>query len=435
MSEPLSVRLSGIEIGGLLPDGSLEWVSGWEDLAPLNSRALSCSIPFGTKAADPAPFFGGLLPEGIGLDRLAREAGVASNDLYGLLAEVGADVGGSVTIGEPRPPVDPLEIVETEYEAILAKAQGYLRGSTVGGGGSSATGVQAKIALTRYAATDPWLIGRGSTPSTHILKPVPHEHGARIRSEAALNDLARSLGLSNHDAWVESAGERDVLIVERYDRVRQASNAIDRVHQEDAAQALGLPWGGNDKYESVNQRAKLRNLAGLLRRAGSVFGAGGSEREQLLALVTLQVLSGNTDAHAKNYSLMLPPLAAGSSGASVGIALADAYDVVPQKFFAPVPDPLAMSVNDVFDSSRVTAGDLVAEGTSWGIRASDATRVVERVLSDAGQHIERLGLGHGAPESLGAFMLEQIGNLLRGDAAWTRKLPVSISFPQVPRNG
>ncbi|QTV80934.1 HipA domain-containing protein (plasmid) [Microbacterium sp. NIBRBAC000506063] len=199
--------------------------------------------PLRAPALDPQPFFGGLLPEGAGLERLARETRVASNDLFGLLSEVGADVGGAVTIGEPRPALDPIVIEEDEYDRILEGAAGYIRGTSVGGGGSSATGIQPKVALTWDPQAERWSIGRGSTPSTHLLKPVPVEYAERVSAEAYLNDIARALDLSAHDARVEPAGERLVLVVERYDRIREGSG-LRRLHQEDAAQALGLPWAG-----------------------------------------------------------------------------------------------------------------------------------------------------------------------------------------------
>jgi len=425
VSEPPLVRLSGEELGELLPNATVRWRDDWSRLAPLNARVLSHSLPFGAAGLDAAPFFGGLLPEGVGLERLAREARVASNDLVGLLAEVGADVGGSVTIGEPRPPREPIVIDETEYDRILERAAGYIRGSTVGGGGSSATGVQPKVALTWDPRAENWLVGRGSTPSTHLLKPVPNELSARVRAEAYLNEVARALGLSAHDARIEDAGERTVLVVERYDR-RRTPDAIVRIHQEDAAQALGLPWGGNDKYESVNPRASLVNIARLV--GGSALSSRTTDRDRLLALTTLNVVAGNTDAHAKNFSVMLPELAE-AFRAPAGARLADAYDIVPQVLFTRgESDPLAMRVGGEFAPGSVTVEHLVREAESWGMPRGRATSVVEDTLRGLVTAVEALGERHGVSAGLPAFLLEQTGNLLRGDRAWTRPLPPAIAF-------
>ena len=425
MPEPLIVRLSGAEIGEIEPSGRFRWTPEWMRLAPLNARVLSSSLPFGASALDSEPFFGGLLPEGAGLERLAREARVASNDLFGLLSEVGADVGGAVTIGEPRPALDPIVIEEEEYGRILERAAGYIRGISVGGGGSAATGVQPKVALTWEPQPGRWLIGRGSTPSTHLLKPVPVEHGDRIRAEAYLNDIARTLGLSAHEARVEPAGERLVLVVERYDRLREGSG-IRRLHQEDAAQALGLPWGGNSKYESVDARASLRGIARILPH--SALAAAPSERERLLSLTVLNLTAGNTDAHAKNVSFLLPDLGAAFGADAERIRLADAYDLVPQVLFEADPPPLAMRINGRSLPGGITIADLVAEGVSWGLRESRASEIVESVLDEVIAAVSARPAGDAVARRVSALLQEQSENLLRGDPAWTRPLPPAIAL-------
>lgn len=436
VSEPLPVRLSGERIGELREDGGFEWDEGGLRDVPLSAPVLSHSLPFGGASKGAAPFFGGLLPEGLGLERLARESRVVSSDLYGLLAEVGADVSGSVTIGEPRPPLDPLLIEEQEFAGILERAHGYLRGSAVGGGGSSATGVQPKVALTWDAGSERWMIGRGTTPSTHLLKPVHQEQAATIHAEAYLNSIARSLGLSAHDAWVESAGSRVVLVVERYDRIHENDGKIVRLHQEDAAQALGLPWGGNDKYESVNPGANLRALAALLDRGRSVFSTAPSDRERLLALVTLNTVAGNTDAHAKNFSLMLPSVDARVFGGarSVGTQpggtrwvakLADAYDLVPQSLFAPEQSPYAMRIGGESQPNNVTSEHLCTEAESWGMRAADAERVVVATLAAISESVAQVDHVH-AGEKLPRYLNERLENLQRGDRVWVRQAPPAL---------
>lgn len=429
MADALPVRLDGRIVGELLPGGSFRWADGWDRIGALNSPVLSHSLPFGVPGRDPKPFFGGLLPEGIGLDRLAREAGLASNDLHGLLAEVGADVGGSVTIGEPRPPLDPVVIEEEEYDRILARAAGYLRGVTVGGGGSAATGVQPKIALTFDASSGKWMIGRGSTPSTHLLKPVPREHRERLEAEHSLNTIARAMGLSTHATRVEAAGDRDVLVIERYDRVRRADGRVDRIHQEDAAQALGLPWGGNDKYENVNARSSLRGIAALLDRGRSLFAAEPSDRLRLLELTVLNVVAGNTDAHAKNFSLLLPSIDDLRTGGGPRVRLASAYDIVPQALFDAEPSPLAMRIGGQGIAGAVTAADLIGEARSWGVPESAAEQTVTRALTSIAGAVAAL-CGGNADERLPRYLLEQTQNLLRGDRAWTRRLPPALTRPE-----
>lgn len=426
MSDPLIVRLSGRVIGELLPGGSFRWNHSELEQVPLNAPLLSHSLPFGGDPREPGPFFGGLLPEGLGLDRLATEARVATNDLYGLLAEVGADVGGSVTVGEPRPPVAPVVIEEARFERVLERALGYLRGSNVGGGGSSASGVQPKVALTRDDKNEQWLIGRGSTPSTHILKPVPMWHAPALRAEAYMNRVAREIGLSSHDAWVEPAGNRAVLVVERYDRVRSGNGSIRRLHQEDAAQALALAWGGNDKYQSVNPAANLRAIALLLDRGRSLFSTAPSDRCRLLALVTLNVVAGNTDAHAKNFSFMLPNIHNGAQQ-NWSASLADAYDIVPQSLFNAEQSPYAMSIGGMSQPNEVTVAHLVGEAVNWGLPESDAERIVAATLRKIEQAVGCLELS-GVEDRLPRYLLERVTNLQRGGRVWARALPPALYF-------
>lgn len=337
-----------------------------------------------------------------------------------------------MTVGEPHPPLEPIPVREPALVRELHRAAGYLRGSTVDGGGSAATGVQQKIALTLDDDDQGWLNGRGSTPSTHLLKPVAVEFGARVRGEALLNSVAIELGLSAHSTDVRRIGDLDVLVVERYDRVR-SNGRWRRIHQEDAAQALGLPWGDNDKYESVNGRAALQNVARLLRASGSALSASPNDREKLLALTTLNVVAGNTDAHAKNFSLLLPPLSNDTRAHRQHPRLADAYDLVPQSFFATEADPLALRINRLSSLRRVTADDLVAEGMSWRLSESACRHTVDSTLHSINVALDNAVGVRDAPPGLVDFLSEQTANLLRGDPAWTQRLSPGIVYRQANR--
>ncbi|WP_428844477.1 HipA domain-containing protein [Microbacterium enclense] len=64
------------------------------------------------------------------------------------------------------------------------------------------------------------------------------------------------------------------------------------------------PWGGNEKFQQNDPRASLGAIAGLLDRGGNVFSTRTADRLRLLRYATFNVAMGNTDAHAKNFSLL-----------------------------------------------------------------------------------------------------------------------------------
>jgi serine/threonine-protein kinase HipA len=301
MSDELAVSLYGTHLGELVRGGDralFRWSADAERRWGLNSGALSQSLRVGFTSTElTESFFGALLPEGIHLDRLARESKVASDDLVGLLAQVGADLAGALQVGDPREAREPEQLVEHEIALLLDQASGFL----VGGGGSALPGFQRKLTLTRRG--NGWWRGNGTLPSTHILKPVGAEHRAAVESEDYLLRVGRRLGLVDFESWVEEIGQRHVLVIERYDRPLSGSDIV-RIHQEDAGQALGLPWGGGEKFENNDARASLKAVAGLLDTRRTVFQPARPDAEKLLRYTVLNVAGGNTDAHAKNFSLL-----------------------------------------------------------------------------------------------------------------------------------
>jgi serine/threonine-protein kinase HipA len=60
--------------------------------------------------------------------------------------------------------------------------------------------------------------------------------------------LAAVIGLDVAPVEMRSVEGRSFLIIERYDRTRNAAGDLKRLHQEDFAQALGIP--SQRKYAS-----------------------------------------------------------------------------------------------------------------------------------------------------------------------------------------
>jgi serine/threonine-protein kinase HipA len=168
---------------------------------------------------------------------------------------------------------------------------------------------------------DGWILPRGSTPTTHILKLplglVGHRKAdltAPVENERLCMNLLAEFGLPVAQTAILNFGSQKVLGVERFDRrMHPSGNWIMRLPQEDFCQALGVP--PHMKYESEGGPG-LADLATVL---------CGSERaeEDLTTLLTSQVLfwlMAAPDGHAKNFSIRL--LAEGR------YALTPLYDVM-----------------------------------------------------------------------------------------------------------
>lgn len=421
MSEPLElpVTLYGMHIGELVRGerGALfRWVEASELAWPLLSTVLSLNLRVGeTSVAQTESFFGGMLPEGTHLGDLARQVKTDRADLVGLLAEIGSDLAGALSVGAPPEQRDPADLSATEVEQLIANARGYL----VGGGGSALPGFQRKVALTRRDGR--WVRGNGRLPSTHILKPVPDDKRSAAEAELYVLAIARELGLLEFDAWTEQIGGSVALVVERYDRVISLSGEIERVHQEDAGQAIGLPWGGAEKFEINDARSTLRAVAALLDRDRTVFDTRLPDTEQLARYMTLNVAAGDTDAHAKNFSIL--------HAADGSTRLAPYYDSAPLALAYDARTDLAMRVNGVSQLPDVTRDDLVAEAASWGLTPSVAREIVDDTLERIIAATRAVAAHATIADHVPGYVRGQASNLLEGRPA---RIQTSVPLALLP---
>lgn len=408
MTDALPVRLYGEHIADLRREGGGTRLA-WTPLGDrLRGRAdISASLPTGIDVSPPDAaenFLGGLLPEGPWLDRLANEVGVRHTDVFGLLKHVGADLAGALSIGDPREARAPELLDPARLPQLLEEARGYF----IGGGGSALPGYQRKITLTRIDGQ--WWLGNGAFPSTHILKPSPDLNSRITDSEEYLLALSRRLGLTTFDSWTERIGDLSVVVIERYDRgtVTHDAPAI-RLHQEDAAQALGLPWLSDSKFQRNDGRANLASIARLLDQDRTIFDTGEADRVRLLRYVTFNLASGNTDAHAKNYSILRPR--------ESGARLAPLYDLMPLAVLSEGRLGLPLWINGKRMSNEVTVDDLVTEAATWGVGSAEATRAITATLEELVDATRDAPAPPSIVPLLPGFVRGQARSLLDGGAA------------------
>jgi len=337
---------------------------------PLGTPLLSLSLPLVPERYTKGrvrPLLDGLLPEGAPRRVAAEDFDLLASDTFGLLRALGRECAGAIIVqpaGDDPPPepstlaAEPLD--EDELEALVAN----LRNAPLGTSRRvrvSLAGVQEKLVLTRMP-DGRWGSPVDGAPSTHILKPELAEFPATVANEAFCMRTARHLGLPVAQVETTSVGGSPLLVVERFDREVAADGTVVRLHQEDLAQATGIP---PEKKYQTDGGPSLARIAGVLQSVAAV-GA----REALLRMVTLNVVVGNGDAHAKNFSLLHQP-----SGA---VDLAPVYDVLSTLQYG--DDGLAMCVDDVRRTDCVTGARLLNEAAVWGLARGRAQQVVTELL-------------------------------------------------------
>jgi serine/threonine-protein kinase HipA len=373
VADELAVWLNGIRVAVIDRErGRIRMAYTDDALAryELGVPLLSLSLPL-TKERYPQgvvrAFLDGLLPEGDARRVVARDFGVRENDTYGLISALGRDCAGALVI---RPAYEPAPVQPTTLTAEplsdqeLADLVANLRSAPLGAGGRvriSLAGVQEKLLLTRML-DGTWGQPIDGTPSTHILKPEIAAYPNTVENEAFCMRVARHLGLDVAPVETTIVSRRKVIVVERYDRIVHHDGSVDRLHQEDFCQATGLP--PDRKYEDEGGPS-LRKIAGIAESA-----AAADSLETLLRAVTLNVLLGNGDAHAKNYSLLHE-----SSGA---LRLAPLYDLMSTLLYG--DERLAMHIDNVRRTNRVTADRIVKEAFSWGLGRRRAAEIVEDII-------------------------------------------------------
>ncbi len=104
------------------------------------------------------------------------------------------------------------------------------------------------------------------TPSTHILKPEIDRFPNSVENEAFCMRLARNLGVRVASIEMMTVNGRRLIVIERYDRIIDATGSVQRIHQEDFCQAIGII--PDKKYEE-DGGPSLRQVAEIVQAVAS----------------------------------------------------------------------------------------------------------------------------------------------------------------------
>ena len=303
---------------------------------------------------------------------------VSARNPFALLRHVGRDAAGAVQVlpvdvdppDAARRTGDVRRLTDDELSGLLLRLTVGDHGWDVGAGSGrwSLAGAQNKVALHRLDDGG-WGVPQDATPTTHILKPT--RAGTRFEdlhvNEFVCLRAAGLLGLRVARVDLVDVGGAKTLVSTRYDRGRGQDGMWLRLHQEDLLQAMSYP--PTKKYQS-DGGPSVKNVASLL--STLALADRDAVRSAFFDAFAFNVLVGGTDAHAKNYSLLLR---------GPRVALAPLYDVASYAPYLKTGEAVrsSMKVGRTWLVRDVTVEDWVAVGLSLGLEATEAVDRVERL--------------------------------------------------------
>lgn len=327
MSMKLAVFINDARVGTVtrLDGGRLRFDYNPATLLLPEATPLSLSMPFPVPSHPHeaiAPWLWGLLPGNEKVLRSwARHFHTSPSSPFSILSTpVGEDCAGAVRfIPEDRADETSArgKVIWLSEDEVAQRIRDLKVDSTAWLGRSftgqfSLAGAQAKTALLYDDGR--WGEPSGDIPTTHILKPAIDGFDGHAINDHLCLEAARKVGIPATTTQIIRLGGEPVLLVDRYDRFRTGEGRLSRLHQEDLCQALSVH--PDRKYQREGG-PRPRQIAALVRKAMPHSEAETAIRQFADALIW-NWLIGGTDAHAKNYSLLL-------SGRQ--LALAPLYDV------------------------------------------------------------------------------------------------------------
>lgn len=434
MPEPLKVYLNDTLLGTVAPSRtrplSVTFTvdDGWSGASDDLTEGFQL-VPGQTIDTLPTSnFFGGYVPEGEHRTMIAARARFDANDLFEWLKRYGLTMAGALSFRSDNPAdTRPGTYRPLSNRDVIRKLEQEKRDFDLGNepdsGRSMLPGFQPKLLAARFNGE--WFYPENRAHSTHILKPPPARRPATIFDEFFSHELGRAMGLTTFGSELLTYNGHTFLSIERYDRV-VTGDQVQLIHQEDAAQALGLDWV-NSATKFQEPSAPNRTGRPSARKIAELFGSfgDGSDAETWLRYLIYGVLVGNHDGHAKNVSIIHD---------ADGPHIAPMYDAVPILHINDdpsrvneqrIPDAMALAIGGEFNHHSVTVDHFFDEVDSWGAFGSRrASLIIHQTLNRFGEALEAAPEVAGGSPGLKNRLGYNLDRLIAGKSIGKPKLPL-----------
>jgi serine/threonine-protein kinase HipA len=312
--------------------------------------------PVVTAAGALPSFFAGLLPEGRRLGALVREVKTSADDELSLLLAVGGNTVGDVQVvaDGDAPERTPARLQIPSFD--LVRFAEVLADMDVRSDRAALPGVQDKVSARMIS------LPASAAGAQVILKLNPREFKHLVENEHFFLGAAREAGIVPAEAdLVHDAVGVPGLAVTRFDRASVAGESVS-LAVEDGCQVLG-------RYPSAKYAVTTETV---LARLASVCEAPVPAAAEFLAQASFAYLTGNGDAHAKNFSVV--------QDMSGRWQPAPAYDLPSSQPYGDTT--MALSVGGSRDGN-ITRSRYLALAEHLGVRARAASVILDRVAASA----------------------------------------------------
>jgi serine/threonine-protein kinase HipA len=237
----------------------------------------------------------------------------------------------------------------------------------------SLAGAQGKLAV--MIRDGKYHLSLEGAPSSHILKPESQHYSGLVENEFTCMRLAKAIGLEVAEVQMEITGEVEFLQVTRYDRMALKGGGLERVHQEDFCQALGIV--PELKYQQEGG-PNLKQCFNLIREVSTVPGL---DVLRFFDAVIFNFLIGNNDAHGKNFSFLYT---------NTGVRLAPLYDLVCTQAYPDLADKMAMKIGGQRNPARLTPKNWEKFCEDAGLSVSASAKRIKQLVARTGEAIHEL---------------------------------------------
>jgi len=325
-------------------------------------------------------FFENLLPEGEQRKLISLKYQVST--VFGMLAHVGGDMAGSVTLFSPGEVPEKPAFQKMTWQDIdkLIHPNGIGPGedaqeiqSALPRQRLSISGAQFKLLLSLAEDGAP-LYPLGTTPTTHIVKPDIAYGAAKLFATAANETIvmtaAKLSGLPCANIFYQPLIK--ACVVERYDRVRLPDGRLKKLWQADFCQLSGKH--SDIKYEH-DQGPTFAQCYLLLKEKSARQAV---DLRNLLRWLFFNLYVGNNDSHAKNLALVTT---------EEGLRLAPFYDLMCTRIYPGLSNNFALSIGGEFSPGQLRKDHIIALAETLAIKSDYLLKIASDMAASVNQSI------------------------------------------------